>query len=110
MARSPAAYALLEKMNVDQLAQARAHIDVLIDQKQADSRKRFMETIQLEARKHGFDINELFGKKTDKRSGKAGVKYRHPKDPTLTWSGRGRPSRWLSDLVAKGHKREEFAV
>jgi DNA-binding protein H-NS len=40
----------------------------------------------------------------------AAIKFRHPKDASLTWSGRGRPAKWLADLIKKGHKREEFAV
>ena len=108
MARRPAAYALLEKMNVDQLNQARAHIDALIAEKRTDSRKRLIETIKKEAHKQGFELDDIFG--GTKKANKSDVKYRHPKDRSLTWSGRGRPSKWLADLVAKGHSRDEFAV
>lgn len=37
------------------------------------------------------------------------VKYRNPATGE-TWSGRGRPARWLTQLEAQGRKREEFAV
>ena len=111
MARRPTVYIMLDKMNVDQLTQARSHIDALIAQKRADSRKRLIDTMHVQAKKQGFDINELFGKKTVGRpGGSAGVKYRHPKDPSLTWSGRGRQTKWLADLVAKGHNREDYAI
>lgn len=108
MARRPAAYALLNKMNVDQLAQARAHIDALLADKRAEGRKRLIETMKQVAQKQGFQLDEILG--GAKKTRKVGVKYRHPNDRSLTWSGRGRPSKWLADLVAKGHKREEFAV
>jgi DNA-binding protein H-NS len=36
------------------------------------------------------------------------VKYRGPNGET--WSGRGRPARWLAALEAQGRRREEFAV
>jgi DNA-binding protein H-NS len=36
-------------------------------------------------------------------------KYRNPATQE-TWSGRGRPARWLTDLEAKGRKRQEFAI
>lgn len=109
MARRPAAYALLNKMNVDQLAQARAYIDALVAEKRTDSRNRLIETMKKEAHKQGFDLDEIFGRAKSTRS-KVAVKFRHPKDPSLTWSGRGRPTKWLADLVAKGHSRDEFAV
>lgn len=38
------------------------------------------------------------------------VKYRNPKNASETWSGRGRPARWLQALIDSGRKREEFAV
>ena len=108
MARRPAAYALLAKMNVDQLNQAHAHIDALIAEKRAASRNRLIEVMKQEAHKQGFKLDEILG--GAKKTKNTDVKYRHPKDRSLTWSGRGRPSKWLADLVAKGHSRDEFAV
>ena len=45
-----------------------------------------------------------------KRIGPVGVKYRDPKNPQNTWSGRGRPARWLQDQLDKGKKLEDFTV
>jgi len=45
-----------------------------------------------------------------RRRSKAAPKYRHPTDPTLTWSGRGQMPRWLRDLVNQGHDKEEFRI
>jgi len=36
-------------------------------------------------------------------------KYRHP-DTGETWSGRGKPPRWLANAEAKGAKRESFLI
>lgn len=38
------------------------------------------------------------------------VKYRDPNNAANTWSGRGRPARWLAALEKKGAKRESFLV
>jgi len=38
----------------------------------------------------------------------APVLYRDPENPENTWSGRGRPARWLASYEAQGRKREEF--
>lgn len=118
MARRPAAYDLIDDMNVNQLIQLRSHIDNLITEKRTVGRQRLIDTLKAEAAKEGFEISDLFGYAPKGRRGRkpgkigksADVKYRHPTDPSLTWSGRGRPSRWLTELVNKGHKREEFAV
>ena len=37
-------------------------------------------------------------------------KYRHPDDASLTWTGRGKSPKWLSELESAGRKREEFLI
>jgi len=37
-------------------------------------------------------------------------KYRNPDDPSITWSGRGRHPRWLSELLAAGRAIDEFRI
>lgn len=44
------------------------------------------------------------------RKGKVMVKFRDPANAENTWSGRGRPARWLAVYEKQGHKREEYAV
>jgi DNA-binding protein H-NS len=55
------------------------------------------------------DIHE-----TDKKSARKGVKvpvkYRHPKEPEKTWTGRGVMPTWLKALINAGHDRSEFEV
>jgi DNA-binding protein H-NS len=38
------------------------------------------------------------------------AKYRNPAKRTETWAGRGHRPKWLSSLIAKGKKLEDFAV
>ena len=62
----------------------------------------------------GLDLSDLFGAERGKRGRKpvrakaTDVAFRSPQGET--WSGRGRPPRWIVDLEAKGHKREKFRV
>jgi DNA-binding protein H-NS len=37
-------------------------------------------------------------------------KYRNPKEPSETWSGRGKQPRWLAAALKTGHSIEEFAI
>jgi DNA-binding protein H-NS len=37
-------------------------------------------------------------------------KYRNPKEPSETWSGRGKQPRWLTAALNTGHTIEEFAI
>jgi DNA-binding protein H-NS len=37
-------------------------------------------------------------------------KYRNPAKRSETWAGRGHQPKWLSSLIAKGKKLEDFGV
>ena len=41
---------------------------------------------------------------------KAAQKYRNPEDPSETWSGRGRPPRWVQAALAEGQSLDDFAI
>ncbi len=74
----------------------------------------------------GWTFEELYGKSGDssapaaakkprkaaaKRStGKVPPKYRNPANEKETWTGRGRPPRWLAGELAAGRKLEEFLI
>ncbi|MFT4257018.1 MAG: H-NS histone family protein [Pseudoxanthomonas sp.] len=49
-------------------------------------------------------------KKSTGKRGKVAPKYRNPANPKETWTGRGLKPRWLSALVAKGKKVEDFLI
>jgi hypothetical protein len=48
------------------------------------------------AKAHGFNIDELFGRG---RKSKRAVKYRDPKNPANTWTGRGGMPLWLASTI-----------
>ena len=59
----------------------------------------------------GFDINELLSnKRVAAKRGPVAVKYRNPKDPAQTWTGRGRKPTWMVEALKKGAKMETFAL
>lgn len=64
------------------------------------------EVIQAVAKKMRIGLGGGAGKKR----APATVKYRHPGNPELTWVGRGAMPKWLRDEIAKGKKKESFAV
>ncbi|ASK94727.1 H-NS histone family protein [Xanthomonas campestris pv. trichodesmae] len=82
-------------------------------------------------RSHGYTIAELYGSqsersiasrikrkpmgvKTDvggrRRPGPVAAKYRNPKNPQETWSGRGSQPRWLAREVAMGKPVRAFLI
>jgi hypothetical protein len=64
------------------------------------------------AKDAGFDIHELFGRgRGPAKGGKVAAKYRDPKNPANTWTGRGRMPRWMA-AATKGNKakRDDFLI
>lgn len=52
--------------------------------------------LQEKAKELSFNLSDLLGtRKTSKSSGPAGSKYRHPENPEITWSARGRTPGWF---------------
>lgn len=45
-----------------------------------------------------------------RKLGKVAPKYRNTSNADETWSGRGKTPRWMSALVAKGKKPEDFLI
>lgn len=50
------------------------------------------------------------GKKSPRAASKVAIKYRHPQDAEMTWTGRGMTPKWMQALLNKGHDRSEFKV
>lgn len=79
------------------------------------------------AKKHGWTLAELFGpgvpkaakaakpaaapkaRKSATKGTKVAAKYRHP-ETGQTWSGRGILPKWMTEEIAKGKTREDFAI
>jgi DNA-binding protein H-NS len=106
MARIPA----LQKLSLAQLIELQQRVDVAIGQRKAEEARDVKEKMQVLAEKSGFSLNELFGTKRGGKRGPAPIKCRNPKDPSQTWSGRGRKPNWLVAALKKGAKLDSFAV
>jgi DNA-binding protein H-NS len=87
------------KMSLKALIAEREKISAAIEEKLSAEREAFRTEIEEKASMLGVDLGTLIGKKK-RRAGNGGrapvaVKFRNPKNPSETWSGRGRPARWL---------------
>jgi DNA-binding protein H-NS len=65
------------------------------------------------AKEHGYSLDEVFGESnrtaSPAKGSKVAAKYRHPGSGE-TWSGRGKPPKWLAAEIANGRKAEDFAL
>lgn len=74
----------------------------------ATAKAGFLDEVKARAASLGMSLADLVGLGGVKQAASA-AKYRNPSTGE-TWSGRGRPARWISELEAKGRKREEFQI
>jgi DNA-binding protein H-NS len=62
------------------------------------------------ARDLGYSLAELVGTETKSSRAPAAAKYRHPENPALTWSGRGRKPHWFVEALAAGKTATDLAI
>jgi DNA-binding protein H-NS len=100
----------LEKMSYAELSDMERQIERLKIEKQHAERNAVRDEIVAVAKQHGFTVEELFGK-VRKSKGKVAAKYRDPKNPENTWTGRGRMPRWMAAATKGGRaKKEDFLI
>lgn len=100
----------LAKMSLKELVSLQARVSKAIAAKQEREKIALKEKIAKMAEDSGFEIGELFGGKQTRKRAPVAIKYRHPRDKSLTWTGRGRMPRWLAKEVKAGKKKEKFLI
>ncbi|WP_114965808.1 H-NS family nucleoid-associated regulatory protein [Alkalilacustris brevis] len=99
----------LEEMPLNELKQLRKDVDRAIETFQERKKLEAASELEALAREKGFSLAELTGvaRKTRKP---AKPKYRHPHDPSITWSGRGRKPNWFVDALKQGKSADDLAI
>ncbi len=100
----------LDKMSFKDLVNLQSRVAEAIATKQTSEKNELKRKIAEMAGQSGFDVAELFGGRGGRKGSKVAVKYRNPKNPEETWTGRGRKPNWLSAALSKGQKLESFLV
>jgi len=109
--------------SVAKLKKEAAKIEKAINTKESRERKVVLAKLKTVAKQGGFELSELVGdgrpagkkkatgkKATAKKRAKAAIKFKNPKDPTQTWTGRGRQPRWVAAHLDKGGKIEALKI
>ena len=92
----------LQKLQKD-LAKA---ISTYEDRHKAEARAK-LEAI---AKEMGYSLADLIAVEVKATRAPAAVKYRHPENAAVTWSGRGRKPQWFSDHINSGKEPSALAV
>jgi DNA-binding protein H-NS len=111
--KSPVALPKVDKLSYNQLIELKDHIEATIEQRRADEQAALKEKMAEMAAEAGFDLEDVLPAKRGGKGRKGGTvapKYRNPKDPSQTWTGRGRQPKWLVAELEKGRKLESFLI
>lgn len=102
----------IELMPFDQLLYTRQRLDNEIATRGTAELDALKEKLILIANAQGLSLIDLFsGKpaKKEKKKREVRAKYRDP-ETGETWSGMGRPKKWLQEKLDAGRSIDEFAV
>jgi DNA-binding protein H-NS len=105
----------IEKLSYAELTELQSRVEALIDQRKAEEQVKVRQKAAELAAKAGFNLEDIVatrgGNGSAKGKGsKVAPKYRNPKDPSQTWTGRGRQPKWLATELKKGRKLESFRI
>ena len=76
------------------------------DRRKAEARAA-AETV---AKEYGFSLGDLVNAAPSRKGAAPVAKYRHPENPEITWSGRGRKPAWIAEGLEAGKTLEDFAI
>lgn len=100
----------LDSLSLKQLKQLQKDVAKAIatyeDRQKAEARVK----VEAVAREMGYSLTELLGTEAKATRAPAAPKYRHPENPSITWSGRGRKPQWFVDAMTSGRSEEDLAI
>lgn len=102
------ALSLAELRNLQQIIPAE------MKRREAQEKIDALNEVRALAKAKGFSLEDLLGKEAKvgkvRSGGVVKVKYRHPNDASLEWTGRGRRPKWVETWLAEGRSIDELAV
>jgi DNA-binding protein H-NS len=100
----------LSKLSLEEMEGLAKDIETEIHSRREAERERVLSQMRELAASIGTTPEELF-----RRTGKVvekvvAVKYRHPNNPALSWSGRGKRPLWVVEALAAGKSLDDLAA
>lgn len=106
----------LNSLSLPELTKLQKALPAAIKRRRANERKSIIIEVRALVAQRGFDFDELLsGIVTSQELAKKPdqplpIKYRHPQDSSLQWTGRGRKPIWVARWEAEGNSLSELRV
>ncbi|HSS51653.1 MAG TPA: H-NS histone family protein [Thermoanaerobaculia bacterium] len=107
----------LSKLSIEELESLVKDAQAEITARREAERERVFGQMRELAASLGLTLEDVVRQQRNKGGAGKGVasssvapKYRHPSDPNLTWSGRGKRPAWIAEALAAGKSLDDLAV
>lgn len=100
----------LENMSLKELKDLQEKVAIAIFEYNKRQKAEARAAAVAAARAYGFSLEEVVGEKKSKKKSKIAAKYIHPDNPELSWSGRGRTPKWVTEARAAGKNLKDFEI
>lgn len=102
----------LSSLTLAELRDLQQQIPAELKRREVQEKANILNEVRAFAKARGFALEELVGKEVKIKvpTGKVKVKYRHPENASLEWTGRGRQPKWVAEWLAKGGALDSLTV
>ena len=100
----------LDAMSLQDLKQLQKDVAKAIATHEERGKSEARSKLDALAREMGYSLADLAGGDRKATRGSAPAKYRHPENPSLTWSGRGRKPAWFAQALDAGKAPETMLI
>ena len=107
----------ISKLTTKELETLLKRVPKEINKRKQQEKSKLIDHITQIASERGYSLKDLIGKappsvktKKARRRKPVAVKYRHPEQADLTWTGRGRKPHWVTKWLDEGKTLEMLTV
>jgi len=116
----------IASLSLNELRRLQTKVEAEIRRRSDTAKKDLLKRMQKLAAEHGMSLNEVLGQEASEKPAAAPkkaaaakpvkkaakpvsvVKFRHPENPAIGWTGHGRKPQWVIDWLAQGKALDEL--